>query len=60
MLIAYDVIKKDLADIKNNIENIIKTKIQEKTFNIDELKLSKDSKYYKHIEFDKLTWVFYW
>ncbi|MDR1902921.1 MAG: DUF86 domain-containing protein [Treponema sp.] len=54
LVIAYEIIKKDLKKLKPNIEKIIKTKAENKIFDIEELKISKESKYYKNIDFEKI------
>jgi uncharacterized protein with HEPN domain len=54
LAIVYEIITKDLEIIKAEIEKIIKEKISQKTFDIEEIKISKESNYYTHIHFDKI------
>jgi uncharacterized protein with HEPN domain len=54
LILTYDIIKNDLKKLQLKIEEIIKTKITEKIFDIEEINLSKNSKYYTHIKFDKI------
>jgi uncharacterized protein with HEPN domain len=54
LVIIYRIIKNDLTKLKTKIEKIIKTKIENKVFDIEELKISKESKYYKNINFKKI------
>ena len=54
LAIIYEIITKDLILIKNDVENIIKEKTRNKIFDIEEIKISQESKYYKYIEFEKI------
>jgi uncharacterized protein with HEPN domain len=54
LVIVYEIIKNDLKKLKPEIEKIIKTKVENKIFDIEELKISKKSKYYKNINFEKI------
>ena len=54
LAIVYEIIKKDLLVLKPEIEKIIKEKITNKIFDIEELKVCQESKYYKFIEFEKI------
>jgi uncharacterized protein with HEPN domain len=54
LLLTYDIIKTDLMKLRPKIEEIIKAKIIEKTFDIDEINLCKDSKYYTHVRFEEI------
>jgi uncharacterized protein with HEPN domain len=54
LILTYDIIKNDLNNLQPRIEEIIKTKIIEKIFDIEEINLSKDSKYYTHVRFEKM------
>jgi hypothetical protein len=42
------------ALLKPQFENIIRKNIENKIFDIEELKISKESKYYKNIDFEKI------
>jgi uncharacterized protein with HEPN domain len=46
LILMYDIIKNDLEKLQPKIEKIIKTRIIEKIFEIEEINLSKNSKYY--------------
>jgi uncharacterized protein with HEPN domain len=54
LMLTYDIIKNELKDLQQDIEKIIKTKICEKIFDKEEIDLSKDSKYYTHVNFEKI------
>jgi len=54
LAIVYEIITNDLKTIKAEIEKIIKEKVSQKIFDIEEIKISKESKYYKYINFDKI------
>jgi uncharacterized protein with HEPN domain len=54
LILTYDIIKNDLKKLQSKIEEIIKIKIVEKIFEIEEINLSKDSKYYTHVRFEKI------
>jgi uncharacterized protein with HEPN domain len=54
LVIVYEIIKNDLKELKPEIEKIIKTKVENKIFDIEELKISKESKYYKNVNFEKI------
>jgi uncharacterized protein with HEPN domain len=54
LILTYGIIKNDLKKIQPKIEEIIKTKIIEKIFDIEEINLSRNSKYYTHVRFEKI------
>jgi hypothetical protein len=47
-------IKNDITKLQQKIEKIIKVKIIEKIFEIEEINLSKESKYYTNVRFEKI------
>ena len=47
--------RNDLKVLKIEIEKIIKDKIQEKVFDIEEIEICQNSNYYKHIEFERIS-----
>jgi uncharacterized protein with HEPN domain/predicted nucleotidyltransferase len=49
LAIVYEIISKDLNVLKPNIENIINEKIKQNVFDIEELKISKKSTFYKYM-----------
>ena len=51
LAIVYEVITKELVEVKNTVERIIKEKIKDQIFDIGEIKICQDSEYYKYIEF---------
>ena len=55
LAIVYEIITNDLKVLKVEVEKIIKTRTKEKIFDIEEIKISKESKYYKYIEFEKIV-----
>jgi uncharacterized protein with HEPN domain len=54
LAIVYEVITNDLRMLKPELEKIIKEQTARKIFDIEELKLCKESKFYKHIDFEKI------
>ncbi|MDR1301692.1 MAG: DUF86 domain-containing protein [Treponema sp.] len=54
LILTYDIIKNDLTKLQEKIEKIIKVKIIKKIFEIEEINLSKDSKYYTNVRFEKI------
>jgi uncharacterized protein with HEPN domain len=54
LAIVYEIIINDLKVLKPEIVEIIKYKIKQKIFDIEEIKLSKESKYYNHIDFKEI------
>ena len=55
LAIVYEIITKDLVILKPEIEKIINKKLKEKIFDIEELKICQESKYYKYIEFENIV-----
>jgi uncharacterized protein with HEPN domain len=54
LILTYDIIKHELKKLQPEIEKIIKTKTEEKIFDKEEINLSKDSKYYAHVRFERI------
>jgi len=54
LAIVYDIITNDLKILKQEIVKIIKDKIKQNVFDIEEIKISKDNKYYNHIDFEEI------
>jgi len=54
LAIVYEIITKDLCELKLKIVKIIKEKTMQKIFDIEEIKISKESKYYTHIDFEEI------
>ena len=50
LAIVYEIITTDLKKLKPEVEKIINEKIKQKVFDIEEIKICKESKYYKHID----------
>jgi uncharacterized protein with HEPN domain len=55
LAIVYEIITNDLKTLKSEIEKIIRDKIKQKIFDIEEIKISKESKYYNHIDFEEIS-----
>ena len=51
---VYEIITNDLKALKSDIEKIINDKINSKIFDIEEIKISKESNYYKYIQFENI------
>ena len=54
LAIVYEIITRDLKMLKPKIEKIIIEKIDEKIFDMEELKVSRDSEFYRYIDFEKI------
>jgi len=54
LAIVYEIITNDLKVLKAEIVKIIKEKMKQKIFDIDEIKIGKESKYYNHIDFKEI------
>jgi uncharacterized protein with HEPN domain len=54
LVIVYEIITNDLRRLKPDIERIITEKSSEKRFEIEEIEICRDSKYYQYIDFDIL------
>ena len=54
-LIVFETIRQRLPDLKEYIEHIIRTEMQQGTFDRVDYDLSKQSNYYRHINFDKIA-----
>ncbi len=54
LAIIYEIITQDLKVIKSEIEKIIYDKINNKIFDIQELEISKNSNYYKYVNFKEI------
>lgn len=54
VFVVFGIIKDKLELLKNELEKIIKEELENKTFDIEEFNISKESKYYKHIDFSKI------
>jgi len=54
LAVVYEIITNDLKLLKPKIEEIIREQTIQKTFDIEEIKISKESKFYKYIDFTKI------
>jgi uncharacterized protein with HEPN domain len=54
LAIVYEIISKDLHVLKPKIESIIHEKLKKNIFDIEELEISQNSNFYKHIDYKKL------
>jgi len=54
LAIVYEIITNDLKALKPEIVKIIKDKMKQKIFDIEEIKVGKESKYYNHIDFKEI------
>jgi uncharacterized protein with HEPN domain len=54
LAIVYEIITNDLRTLKPEIEKIIRDKTNQKVFDIEEIKISKNSKYYNYIDFEAI------
>jgi uncharacterized protein with HEPN domain len=54
LAIVYEIITNDLKTLKQEIVKIIKERMKQMIFDIEEIKISKESKYYNHIDFEKI------
>ena len=54
LAIIYEVITNDLKILKYEFEKIVNEKTSRNVFDIEEIKVSKESKFYKYVDFDKI------
>jgi uncharacterized protein with HEPN domain len=54
LAIVYEVITNDLKKLRPEFERIVKEQTSLKIFDIEEIKLCKESKFYKYIDFEKI------
>jgi len=54
MAIVFEAITNDFKILKPELEKIIKEKIKNKIFDIEEIKICIESNYYKYINFEKI------
>jgi len=54
LAIVYGAITNDFKVLKVEVEKIVKEQIDKNIFDIEELKLSKESNYYKYVDFEKI------
>ena len=54
LAVVYEIITNDLKILKPEFEKIIKEKINQKIFDIEEIKLCKESKFYKNVDFERI------
>ena len=54
LAIVYEIIANDLKILKADIENIIIDKIKTKIFDIEEVKISSESTFYKYVQFENI------
>ena len=54
LALTYEIISNDLKGLKPDLERIIREKLIQNVFDIEEIKLCKDSKHYAHVDFEKL------
>jgi len=54
LIIVYEIITKDLKILKSEIEKIIKEKIKQNVFDIEEVNVCKNSNHYKYIDYDQI------
>jgi len=55
LAIVYEAITVDFKRLKPEFEKIIKEKVDEKTFDIKEIEICKESDYFKYVDFEKIT-----
>ena len=55
LALVYEAITTDLALLKTEVEEIIRTQTAKKVFDSEEIKLCKESNYYRYIDFGKIT-----
>ncbi|MDR0320875.1 MAG: DUF86 domain-containing protein [Treponema sp.] len=54
LAIVYEIITNDFKSLKPKIVNIIKEKLIQKIFDIEEIKICEESKYYRDIDFKEI------
>jgi len=56
LAIVYEIITHDLKVLKPEIEKIIREKTNQAIFDLNEIQISKESMFYRHVDFDKIMW----
>ena len=54
LAIVYEIITNDLKILKADIEKIIIDKIKTRIFDIEEVKISRESTFYKYVQFENI------
>jgi len=54
LAIVYEIITNDLKVLKSDVEEIVRKKTGQKVFDIEEIEISKDSEFYRHVDFSKI------
>ena len=54
LAIIYEIITNDLKILKHELEKIVNEKLSKNIFDIEEIKISKNSKFYKYVDFGKI------
>jgi uncharacterized protein with HEPN domain len=54
LAIVYEIITNDLKELKSKVEKIINEKMAKKIFDIEEIKISQRSEFYRHVDFNKI------
>ena len=54
LAIVHEIITNDLKVLTSDIEEIIREKTGQGVFDIEEIKISSGSEFYRHIDFDKI------
>jgi uncharacterized protein with HEPN domain len=54
LAIVYEIITNDLNILKHDVENIIKENLKQNIFDVEEIKICQESKFYKNIDFNEI------
>ena len=54
LAIIYEIITNDLKILKHELEKIVNEKLSKNIFDIEEIKICKNSIFYKHVDFGKI------
>lgn len=55
IFIVFEIIKKELPKVKNNLEKVVVFELNNKNFNIEEYEVCIGNRYYKHIDFKSIN-----
>jgi len=57
LAIVYEIITADLKTLKPEIVKIIREKLKQNVFDVNEIEISRENKYYNHIDFEEISLV---
>jgi uncharacterized protein with HEPN domain len=55
IIVTFNIIKQDIEVLRQQISEIVRERIQTNVFDIEEINLCRQSKYYKHVNFTEIV-----